>query len=346
MNPGHRVQARPVVWALALYAFVPHVAEAQTQWTSGRPDGHAPIGVMGDHTHEAGEFMLSYRFMRMNMDGNRTGTEEASTSEVLAAFPVSPLRMPMDMHMFGVMVAPSDRVTFLVMVPYLQIDMDHVTRTNVEFTTHGSGIGDVSVGGLIGLKREGSVRAHLNAAVSIPTGSIEVMDVTPASSGNEVQLPYPMQLGSGTFDVKPGLTLLGMGPRASWGAQAIGTVRIGSNDHDYTLGNRVDATAWGAVRLNEWVSASLRGHLATWGDVDGQDPAPSVNPAQVPTARADLRGGTRFDLPVGLNLYVPTGGMKGHRLEAEFGVPVYQDLHGPQLQTTWSLTVGWQKSFN
>ena len=34
-----------------------------------RADGHAPIGVMGDHLHKRGEWMLSYRFMRMNMEG-------------------------------------------------------------------------------------------------------------------------------------------------------------------------------------------------------------------------------------------------------------------------------------
>jgi hypothetical protein len=31
----------------------------------GRPDGHAPLGVMGDHRHASGEWMLSYRFARM-----------------------------------------------------------------------------------------------------------------------------------------------------------------------------------------------------------------------------------------------------------------------------------------
>ena len=45
-------------------------------WTSSRPDGHAPIGVMTDHTHGAGEFMWSYRFMYMAMDGNRDGAAE------------------------------------------------------------------------------------------------------------------------------------------------------------------------------------------------------------------------------------------------------------------------------
>jgi hypothetical protein len=40
----------------------------------GRASDHAPIGVMGEHPHAAGEFMLSYRYMFMSMKGNRDGT--------------------------------------------------------------------------------------------------------------------------------------------------------------------------------------------------------------------------------------------------------------------------------
>ena len=36
-----------------------------------RADSHAPIGVMGDHMHAKGEWMVSYRFMRMAMSGSR-----------------------------------------------------------------------------------------------------------------------------------------------------------------------------------------------------------------------------------------------------------------------------------
>ena len=38
------------------------------------PDDHAPIGVMGDHTHDAGEIMLSYRYMFMPMEQNYIGS--------------------------------------------------------------------------------------------------------------------------------------------------------------------------------------------------------------------------------------------------------------------------------
>ncbi|MDE2762781.1 MAG: hypothetical protein OXQ94_18130 [Gemmatimonadota bacterium] len=74
---------------------------AQYEWTVSRPDGHAPIGVMGEHTHERGEWMLSHRFMRMSMAGNRDGTERLETADVLRDFMVAPLDMTMTMHMGG-----------------------------------------------------------------------------------------------------------------------------------------------------------------------------------------------------------------------------------------------------
>ncbi|MEQ8937882.1 MAG: hypothetical protein RLT30_04205, partial [Gammaproteobacteria bacterium] len=46
-------------------------------------DSHAPIGVMGDHMHSKGEWMLSYRYMYMEMAGNRIG-ENSVTPETIA----------------------------------------------------------------------------------------------------------------------------------------------------------------------------------------------------------------------------------------------------------------------
>jgi hypothetical protein len=63
---------------------------------------------MADHTHEAGEVMLSYRFMQMRMDGLRDGTDRIGAGDVLQQFPVTPLTMPMSMSMIGVMYAPTD----------------------------------------------------------------------------------------------------------------------------------------------------------------------------------------------------------------------------------------------
>jgi len=49
--------------------------------SSYRADSHAPIGVMGDHRHKAGEFMLSYRYMNMQMNENFIGTNAVTPQQ-------------------------------------------------------------------------------------------------------------------------------------------------------------------------------------------------------------------------------------------------------------------------
>ena len=72
-------------WGLlaALLALTSAPSFAQP-WTSSRPDGHAPIGVMGDHTHGGQEAMFSYRFMQMNMAGSRVGSESVEDANIVA----------------------------------------------------------------------------------------------------------------------------------------------------------------------------------------------------------------------------------------------------------------------
>lgn len=293
---------------------------------------------MGDHTHAAGEWMLSYRHMYMFMEGNRGRGGSKSRSEVLADFPVAPTEMFMEMHMLGAMNAPTDDLTFMVMAPYLRQEMDHQMRTRAKFTTRSEGFGDVKVNGLYVLQRWARQQIHLNAGVSLPTGSIEEKDDTPAA--DDTKLPYPMQLGSGTFDLLPGLTYLGQTDNWSWGAQALGNFRVGRNSSDYSLGDRGQLTVWGARKWTRWLSTSLRLDGHAWGDVDGEDP--DFNPNMVPTADPNRRGGERIDVLVGFNIYGRESWYKGQRLAVEFGLPVYQALDGPQLGTEWILTSGWQ----
>ncbi|MEM9768241.1 MAG: transporter [Cyanobacteria bacterium P01_D01_bin.71] len=310
-------------------------------WSPSRPDSHAPIGVMGDHTHERGEVMLSYRYMFMDMDGNRDGTDSLSTAEVLEEFPITPTSMTMQMHMFGAMYAPTDELTLMAMVPYILKEMDHATRRGTEFTTNSEGFGDIRVSGLYKVLDQDRQRIHLNLGLSFPTGSIEERDTTPA--GPDQILPYPMQIGSGTFDLHPGVTYLGQSGRWSWGGQALGILRLGENSNGYRLGNQLMLTTWGARSWTDWFSTSVRLGGRTLGNIDGEDDR--LNPNLIPTANPDLRAGTQLDVGLGVNFYVPQGTLRGARLAVEFNLPVYRSLSGPQLETDYSITAGLQAVF-
>lgn len=313
-----------------------------------RADSHGPIGGMGDHTHNEGEFMFTYKYMRMFMDGNRDGTKNESQADVLRDFFVTPLEMTTEMHMFSFMHGLNQTVTLTAMIPYVLKSMDHVTRTGVNFTTRTSGFGDIRLGSLVRLyafetPSIGSHRFHFNAGVSLPTGDIKATGATPLGV---TRLPYPMQLGSGTVDLFPGLTYAGGLNDASWGVQAIGTIRLGDNNQGYALGDEYEVSAYGAYQWAKWISNSVRFKWKDWDNYEGRDSnIARVNPMGVPlvpTAESSRRGGERLDVLFGANVLFPEFMELENHLGVEVGFPIYQNLNGPQLESDLTFFAGWQ----
>lgn len=334
---------------LGLSTALAHADTASSTLAGHGASSHAPIGVMGDHLHKQGEWMLSYRAMDMAMDGLLDGSDQVSAATVTGTmmapgrYTVAPTRMEMTMQMLGAMYAPTDRVTLMAMVPYTTLDMDHVTRMGRGFTTRSSGWGDVKLGGLIGLYRspDDSRQLHLNLGVSLPTGSIDEKDDTPAMA--DAKLPYSMQLGSGSYDLLPGITYQSYVGAYNWGAQLSATLPTGRNDNDYRLGNTAVLTSWISRHVNKAFAYSLRATIESQGKIDGR--RSDLNPAMVTTADTDNYGGDRMSLSWGINSYIPAGALKGHRFALEFTLPVYQNLNGIQLEREPHLSAGWQLAF-
>lgn len=152
-----------------------------------------------------------------------------------------------------------------------------------------------------------------------------------------------MQLGSGTWDILPGLTYLGESDLFAWGAQVLGTVRFGMNDHDYRLGNRYRVSAWSQVKVTDWFGPSVRLDWHAWDKVHGADPA--MDPARNPAFDATKQYGERLDFIMGLNFYIPNGPLRGNRFSLEGGIPVYQNIGGPTIGVDWLITVAWNYTF-
>lgn len=350
--------------ALAAFLITTAATVAADPGEGPRPDSHAPITVMGDHMHNKGEWMLSYRYMHMDMSGSRIGTNSISPETTATTIPnrffgipgqpptlrIVPTEMTMDMHMLGLMYAPSDRVTMMLMLPYIETEMKHITfqgpaGTNRlgEFTTRASGIGDVSVSGLIGLFKSGTQSVHATVGLALPTGSNTKTDeaLTPMGMRPTVRVAYPMHPGSGSYSAILGLTHLWHRGVISGGSQWRSLVRLDENDENYTYGDEHRLTTWGAWRFAERVSASVRLEGYHRGNIDGIDPM-IVAPSQA--ADPSRQKIERIDLGLGLN-FAASGRLTGHRLAVEWVRPIYQKLSGPQLETDWTVSVGWQYAF-
>lgn len=315
-------------------------------FTGNRPDGHAPISVMGDHTHGKGEWMVSYRYSTTTMEGLRRANDDVSFGSVLLPnggdYMVTPLEMPMNMHMIGAMYAPTDRLTLMAMGMYMDMTMDHLTAMGGNFTTASSGFGDVSLSALYKFVDQDTHKWHAQLGFSIPTGTIDNMDVTPASMGNEVILPYPMQIGSGTYDLITAVTYLGQSQCFSWGSQLRGVFRTGENDNSYRLGNQVGWNNWVAYKATDWLSFSGRLQGIINGGIRGANPV--LNPNMVITADTANSGFDALNAGLGFNLYAPEL-LKGARLGFEYALPLQQNLNGVQLKNQDVITVGLQYAF-
>jgi len=320
---------------------------------------HAPIGVMGDHMHKTGEWMFSYRYMSMSMEDNLQGSKNISPEGIRDSglgLRVVPLQMTTDMHMFGAMYAPSDKLTLMLMINYIEKEMDHLTfmmpmgpmmpmsmnETGV-FTTKTSGIGDTKIGALYSLRSGDNTNIHLNLGLSIPTGKIDYTDqiLTPMNTTPSPRLPYPMQLGSGTYNIQPGITYAGTRNSWDWGSQVKMIIRLDDNDEGYSLGDQTQVTSWGGYRFTHWLTGSLRLTYTHADEISGKDALINL---PVQTSNPDNFGGERIDLGVGITLIGSEGAQKGHRLALEYETTIDQDVNGIQMEMQDMLTIGYQFS--
>lgn len=311
--------------------------------TAGEPDDHAPAGVMGDHLHKEGDWMVGYHFESTHSKGMRNGAHSISNADAMARYGEIPAEMDMDMHMFEIMGGITPDLSVMIMPQYMTMSMLHQS-------SHGgghshrhevSGFGDTEVTGLYSVYRGERDRAHLNFGLSLPTGSIDESFVD--HHGNTYRMPYNMQFGSGTYDPILGATYVSEEEGWSWGAQTINYIRLGKNDNGYRQGNKYTATSWVAHNLSDYASLSFRVEGEAWGNVSGQD-------ADLPSnimagADPEQQAGKRVMASAGMNLWGGEGALKGQRVLAEFGVPIYEQYSGPQPDTDWRLSLSWQWAF-
>jgi len=235
-----------------------------------------------------------------------------------------PLDMTMKMSMFGMMYGVSDTVTVMGMGSLVMNDMSMQVRATDAIRDSGVyEIGDIKLGTMVRLKKTETFNSHFGMMVSLPTGA-----VNHSSGGSTVG--YGMQPGSGTVDLNPSLTLNWVGERSSAGVQTSALLRTGQNHVGYTLGQKVEATAWWAKVLHQNLSGSLRaiGTIDT-GVTGSHDGIP--NAAMSIALNPDNTGRKRAMIGLGLNAAFLK--WNHFRPSIEVLIPIYEDVTGIQFKT-------------
>lgn len=308
-----------------------------------RPDGLAPIGVVGDHTLDAsGEILVSYRYGLSLFDGVADGTDQLSSSNVLGTWGTTPSHARQQRHTLLLEYGVTSDLTLLALLPFQDMTIRSRDGLGGVFDSSTVDPGDLGAQALLVLWRGDRQQIHLNLGVQLPVGVDQTSRNPPlATSPNDT---YVLRPWSGTYAFLPGLTWRGQTDDWTWGLQGLGTVRLGTNSYGYRLGDRGNLTGWMARRLSERWSLSGRLDGQIWGNLHGADDR--LNLAITPLNLPGAQGGRRLDLLGGFNWYLPGGDLvAGQWFSLEGGAPVYQDLDGPQLRNRWTLIAGYNLAF-
>jgi hypothetical protein len=296
---------------------------------------HSASGPSGEDDTRWG---FRYRYVLTMFEDYKDGSSDLSIPEVLEQFPVVPNEIKQCAHVFQVTYDASEDMSLFAMLPYIRQSTDHVRRMGDPFTIDSEGMGDVLVQATKSLQPQGEHHITLTGGLSLPTGSIDERGDTPR--GKNSQLPYTMQIGSGTFDVVPGVTYTRHSDRFHLGGQLKGTLRLGKSGRDYSLGDRLLLTAWLQAEATESLSATVKVAFQHWEKIEGADPV--LDPTIAPVADPSRYGGQRATVNLGLDLAIPVDGLDGHHLEVDAGMPFYEHLNGPQPGQEWTFSVGWR----
>ncbi len=299
-----------------------------------------PLGIRyGEPLEDATErFRVAYDYLRIQRQGLLVADRDISPSQVrnnsFLPYSRTPRSLEIEIHTLRLAWAPHPRVTLAVEVPFVRKTLETLDASGLRSEVETTGIGDVGFAIVVPFIEKGRERSHVHVGFDVPTGSYR-------RGGDARRLPYDSQIGNGTVDLEWGWTYRGEIDGFSWGGQAVGRHPVGRNGLRYREGSRFDVTAWGVVEILRGWSASLRLAWQKQNNIRGRDR--SFDPVVDPAENAKARGGTRITISSGMALALPF--WPDQRVSVEVGVPVHQDLDGPQLEEDWSVKAGWQWAF-
>ena len=339
----------------------------------GKCGGNMPMNIPGGGVPETHEFRFKLSPMFMKMDGLNDGGDHVARDSLLG-MPVmmgTPtgkfMAVPedMDMRMLNLAVGYSftDDIFGGLMLMYRSNRMDMRFNSKMAATTGQAGYAMDSEG-MADTMLMGKYRLHaddpliptrqvsLFLGLSLPTGSIdEKNDNHPLPGRRKEQLPYAMQLGSGTFDPTVGLLYQGSLSPWWWGIDVTYTHRFYNNSRDYRLGNEARIDLYGMyqfrydmlvqLQLGGQYSGNIHGEMdaAVDGSAGRATPGDPGSPYMTPLWNPENYGGSKLLLSLGLQ-WQPA---PLHILDLTASLPVHQDLNGPQLEESYRLMLTWYR---
>lgn len=306
-----------------------------------------------EQTESANKWSWTLQLRSVEYDGYLDGSDKLSLDEVLFVpgsenrtnknFPVVPTVITQDVTLFGLNYQINQEWHAQVRIPYIQQATDHISIVPGydEFLIKSSGVGDIVLSARCQFSTTTNGQWWLTAGLSLPTGSIDERGDTPRAPGDQ-QLPYTMQLGSGTYDLPVELQYHHLG-KLDYTIALSATFRTGQNDRDYRLGNRYALHAKFNWSVSDTVGTFWGTDVIYSDSIKGRDEellVPQTFPYPASITNPDLYGGSKVIVRAGFNWSF----VEEYQLAFEYGKPLYQNLNGPQPRERWRTGLTLSKS--
>lgn len=318
--------------------------------------GKIPAGVLGGNLVGAGKYAFSYAPMFMHMEDNYIGSSTVSPQAIATTIPsqvtitgttkemyrIVPTTMDVQLHMFNLMYGVSDNFNLMAMASYQRKSMNMTTFSGTSGATvlgtssaTTEGVGDTVLSSLWRIYKDQSYEVKLNLGLSLPTGSTtqNIAMLSPMNKNMTARASYGMQLGTGTYDLLPGLTVTSHTNNWSWGAAWRSRLPLGNNSEGYRYGNLNVLTAWGGYSSSPGITTTIRVAESIQGQIRGSDPMIS---GLMEGTNPSFYGGKHTDLFGGIEIAGGPFGYKKQHAAFEVGKTIAQNLNGPQLGHSWT----------
>jgi hypothetical protein len=314
----------------------------------------APIGVLGANMPGAGHAAFTYSSAYIRTVGNLIGTNSVTPDYIVShiysnrtpapgdhLLRVVPLSGDVSGQYFTINYGVTNDFALVASGGYLSKEKTLLTYKGTQGLTrlgtsqpYTEGVSDIAVAGVYRVYKDEINRVLVSFGLGLPTGQIanNWTPLSPAGTYATKVAVYGMQEGSGSVAAMPGITYKGFLGPWTWGISYRAWFPLDNNVDGWRFGNLNGITAWGGYSWLTGVTTTVRLGWVNQDHIHGYSNAIlGFAEGNVP----QFYGGNWIDLNFGASVSGRYFGVPKMTIQAEFGVPVYQCLNGPQAASNW-----------
>ncbi|MEK8094115.1 alpha-amylase [Methylocystis sp. IM3] len=316
------------------------------------PPPPAPLGVFGVDMPAPGKLILSITPVFANLSGIKMGTRTVWNEYIVSTVPfflnprqtvrIVPQNIALATQILGLNYGVTKDFAVVFTAGMVERNLEALTFKGTSGIIplgwsypSTAGLADFTLSGVYRIYQDEIHRIQINVGLAFPTGvnNATFSDfLLPNGLRSNIRAFYGMQPGAGTFDAMPGIVYAGnLGPW-SWGLSYRARLPLAANRQGYRWGDLHEFNGWAGYTWTPGLTTTFRASGVAQGPIRGLDP--EIRGAAVP-ANPLFYGGQRIELFGGAVISGKFIGFENTTLAVEAGLPVYQNLNGPQIMKNW-----------